>query len=200
MIIAGGLLASSCSRPVETPPPAAPSDSVPPPEETATATDEATANQSPVGSSCDAIRARIKGDLCGDESDCEDAEITCRQELDLDGDGTLDEVTFAEAEGKTVLRVAFGHGETSVLTGSFELTETPDLGQPWPPPSDETYPAELSWLVAWSVAEREGDELVRGSRFRAGPALGDALWMSGSDAAAMLMLTERGWLLVELGY
>jgi len=99
-----------------------------------------------------------------------------------------------------VLRVAFGHGETSVLTGSFELTETPDLGQPWPPPSDETYPAELSWLVAWSVAEREGNELVRGSRFRAGPALGDALWMSGSDAAAMLMLTERGWLLVELGY
>ncbi len=109
-------------------------------------------------------------------------------------------MTFAESGEHIVLRVAFGGGEIGVLTEPFELTELPDLGQPWPPPSDDVYPAEVSWLAAWGVAKREGDELVRRSHFRAGPALGDALWLSSPDAAAVLMLADRGWVLVQLGY
>lgn len=151
-------------------------------------------------SACATLRAEIRSELCGDEAECEEADLPCSQQLDLDGDGKLDEVTFTRVDEKTLLRVAFGNGETSVLSEPFELMELPDLGQPWPPPSDERYPAELSWLAAWYVAKRDGDELVRQSRFRAGPALGDGLWMSGSDAAAMLVLSERGWLLIELGY
>ncbi len=182
-----------CAR-AETPPPSAPVEPTaqpqPDPEPTAAAVDAA----------CAAIRARVEAELCGGESDCDAGELPCTQRLDLDGDGKDDEVAFADDDGQSRLRVSFGDGSTVVLTEPFELAELPDLDQPWPAPSDERYPSELSWLVAWSVAKRDGDVLVRGSRFRAGPALGDGLWMSGTDAAAMLMRTERGWLLVELGY
>ena len=188
--------AFGCARTSQTPPPSSPPTAVAQPAAAPTPTPTPDA----VDPTCAAMRTRIEDDLCGDDPDCEVTDLPCTQQLDLDGDGKLDDVGFAEVEGQPVFRVTFGHGETAVLTEPFELTEVPDLGQSWPPPSEERYPSEVSWLVAWKVAKREGDELVLRSRFRAGPAVGDGLWLSGTDAAAMLVLTERGWLLVELGY
>ncbi|MBK6922175.1 MAG: hypothetical protein IPH07_32585 [Deltaproteobacteria bacterium] len=149
---------------------------------------------------CVAMRARIHAELCDDEPGCESPALACEQRLDLDGDGRMDRVDFATAGDEPVLRVTFGGGETRVLEDPFAQVELPDLGAPWPADAKETSPASVSWLVAWSVAKRAGDSLVRGSSTPAGPALGDGLWMSGGDAAAMLILTPKGWWLVELGY
>lgn len=154
----------------------------------------------PANDACIAIRARILAEVCGDEPDCDSSALACEQRLDLDGDGRMDRVDFATAGDEPVLRVTFGDGETRVLTDPFAQVELPDLGSPWPADAEDTSPASVSWLVAWSVAKREGDRLVRGSSTAAGPALGDGLWMSGEDAAAMLILTAKGWWLVELGY
>ena len=106
---------------------------------------------------CEVLEALVRDEVCAEESDCDSPQLACSQRLDLDGDGTEDLVSFTESGEQIVLQVAFGNGETRLVTEPFEITEVPDLGQPWPPPSDETYPAEVSWLIAWDVAKREGD-------------------------------------------
>ncbi len=96
-----------------------------------------------------------------------------------------------------MLRVQWATGaEELVGAEPVALTEYRE-----PDDHGRTLDGGLSWVVAWSAATREGRDLQHGGRtFDAFVGRGDGLWMSGTDAAAMLVSTDDGWLIVELGY
>jgi hypothetical protein len=146
---------------------------------------------------CEAHRLALRDELCGEEPECELDELPCAHSLDFDGDGSPEQVELADEQGMLALRVRFADGREELVgatpTALGEYLEPVEPGR--------TLPPDWSWIAAWSPAPREGGELVhRGRRFEAGPARGDGLWLSGSDAAAMLVLGEAGWLVLELGY
>ncbi len=117
--------------------------------------------------------------------------------MDLDGDGRPDEVELARLDGRTVLRVRWATGtEDTVGAKPVAVTEYRE-----PDHHGRTLDGDWSWVVAWSAATRKGDGLQHGGRtFDAFVGNGDGLWVSGTDAAAMLVQTPDGWLIVELGY
>ncbi|WP_157595779.1 hypothetical protein [Plesiocystis pacifica] len=158
---------------------------------------------------CQHHLATLAEELCGDEAECiAELEIDCGHTLDLDGDGRDDRAVLAldPDSGGLTIEVQFATGATEVIGATpTPMTEAPDIGQPMPPPSD-ALPPDLSWMAAWDVARWTQTEdgqttLVRGRLGHAsGPALGDGLWVSGTDAAAMLVYTKTGFLLIQLGY
>ena len=127
--------------------------------------------------------------------------FACEHQLDLDGDGQLDRA-FLTLTGEHTIRLAValaGHAEELVGTEhplvQTEYKEAGSTAMPDP---------EFGWLVSWKVAQREGRELVLPTgahqRLATPEALGDALWMSGGDAAAVLYRSRTGWVLMQLGY
>jgi hypothetical protein len=133
---------------------------------------------------------RLRDESCGDvKDDACDVELACAQALDFDGDGARDAVRIVGLPGDAIgLHVSFAdHREETIGDAPLALTE---IGEPGD--VGRTLPRDLSWISAWRVAPRHALEIPS--------ARGDGLWLSGGDAAAMLVLTHDGWLLVELGY
>jgi hypothetical protein len=185
-------LCLGCASP---PPPIEPGEPIEP-------GDAAPASPSPA---CEAQRAAVIEQQCGDEDDCEVVELACFHELDFDGDGVADRVELTQENGALALRVHFGAGPEQVVgatdTPLAEYLGPDEAPEPSEAPEQRTLPPDWTWIAAWSPAPRENHELVTGRmRFDAGAARGDGLWLSGSDAAAMLVLTDDGWLVLELGY
>lgn len=124
-------------------------------------------------------------------------DVPCDHRLDLDGDGVVDRVWLTANAGQVYVGAVLGRrGAESVSRVTRRV-----YGEP-----GEAVEAELDLLglVDWRVVRRDGDgwrvEGVGGSHVAAPDALGDALWVTGSDAAALLYRTHAGWVLLELGY
>lgn len=113
------------------------------------------------------------------------ADLPCAHTVDLDGDGRLDEVFLSADHGSVFLGVVRGGREEWVS----EVTRR-EVGEPG---SRVEAAPDLVWLTSWRVATPA--ELAR-----APDALGGALWLSGSDAAALFYRSPAGWVLLELGY
>ena len=149
------------------------------------------------GPACQAMRAAARALTCGETDDCESEALPCSWVLDLDGDGADDHVRVTGERERAHLQVRFANGQTDVV-GQTPVAMT---GYREPDDVGRTMAGGFSWIVAWMVAPRADDGVrVRGRLFEPMPGRGDGLWMSGGDAAAVLVLTEDGWLLVELGY
>ncbi len=154
----------------------------------------ATSKPSPA---CAAMRTAVREKMCENPGDCDRPELPCSHTLDFDGDGAADRAELAHKGDTVVLRVHFGSGrEDTVGAGPVAVTEYREGGD-----VGRTLPAGFSWIVAWTAARRTNAGLhVHGREFDHIAGRGDGLWMSGGDAAAMLVLTADGWLVIELGY
>jgi hypothetical protein len=143
--------------------------------------------------------AHLRDEQCGDEPDneCTIAEFPCEHWLDFDGDGAADHVELSvHAGGGIGLRVVFGAGHEVVLDAPLALSE---LGEP--DDVGRTLDPDLSWLMGWMPAPRGPTGLQVGGRtFEILGASGDGLWLTGGDAAAILVLGPDGWRVIELGY
>lgn len=149
---------------------------------------------------CARQKMRVREETCGDapEDECGPIDLRCAQSVDFDGDGKPDTVRFANLDGDALgLRVTFGDGHTETLGAApLPLTEYGNKGD-----TGRTLDPDLSWIVGWKPAPRRGKALAVGRHtFTLTAARGDGLWITGSDAAAILVLTRDGWLVVELGY
>lgn len=130
------------------------------------------------------------------ENDATPEDLRCEQRVDLDGDGRLDRAFISTSDGADVrLAVALG-GQRAVFIGGAEapLQRTEYKGDA----QAAAVEPDFSWLVGWEPAKRDGARGVRS--FDAPDALGDGLWMTGGDAAAVLYLARSGWVLMHLGY
>jgi hypothetical protein len=194
-LLAAALACTPAATPSAPPPaPDAPAPDAPAPD---------APTREPASAACEAHVDRLREELCGPPEDRDESceiELACAHALDFDGDGEPETVELADESGALALRVRFADGHEELVGAT--PTRLTEIGEP-EGPGDEprTLEADWSWLVAWSPLSREGEELVDGRRrFAAGGARGDGLLISGSDAAAMLVLTDAGWLVVELGY
>lgn len=113
------------------------------------------------------------------------ADIPCEHAVDLDGDGRSDEVFLSADSGSVFFGVVRGGREEWV--SEVVRTEVGEVER-----TVEAAP-DLTWLTSWRVATPA--ELAR-----APDALGGALWLSGSDSAALFYRSPAGWVLMELGY
>lgn len=170
---------------------------------------EATAAPAPSGPACEAWLAALAA-----------AELEplppCEQQVDLDGDGQLDRLFVVSSaapasdgdsddddDGESTLVVDLMvelAGARPVRLGSAAAPLWDgEVGEPGRRPRQPD-PSDMSWLQAWRPAQREGLYLrVGGQRF-AVPGRGGAVWVSGGDAAALLLREGERWVLLGLGY
>lgn len=147
-------------------------------------------------SACAAQNELIRQEICSEKT-CA-VSFPCAHLGDFDGDGKADRVVFASVEGRRVLRFTFGAGHTRIVglaPIAYRFYKEPEL-------APTTWRDDFSWLFGWSTAYRTGKVLTlrKRRRFDFPGALGDGLWLTGTDAAAMLVLTSKGWVLTHLGY
>ncbi len=180
---------------------------------------EATAAPAPSGPACEAwLAALAAAEL--------DPLPPCEQQVDLDGDGQLDRlfvVSSAAAasgdgdgddgddgdgdddddDGESTLVVDLMvelAGARPVRLGSAAAPLWDgEVGEPGRRPRQPD-PSDMSWLQAWRPAQREGLYLQVGGQRFAVPGRGGAVWVSGGDAAALLLREGERWVLLGLGY
>lgn len=135
--------------------------------------------------------------------------LACTRRGDLDADGLIDTVALVRPrEGKALgLAVLWGRGGHAVLGAGVR-------GQSWRERVDESVrtakiPADLGWLADWDVLPAHGPAGARtGFRGRKGPVrvfkapgvLGDGIYVSGGDAAAIVYWDGAGWRFEHLGF
>ena len=149
----------------------------------------------PDAQACAAVRKRGRDELCDPDAPpgatCAADTLPCAHTLDLDGDGRPERVGFAAGPAAVGLRVRWGDGRQEIV-GRFNYEIEPGHRE------ERT---DLSWIVGWKVIAKGKGAAVLGSMVPIpGDAKGDALWMTGTDAAALFVYTDEGWWLRHLGY
>lgn len=161
-----------------------------------------------------ALATRLRHDLPTHHHACDVIRSgPCTIRGDFDGDKLPDDAVLVRDANKAGgIAILWGKGSADLLGGGryqcWTTTEVADLdGSPIGEPCLEPIDTDLSWLYDWQLltADRTGDTvLLRHSAGKAGypapGALGDGLFVSGSDAAAALHRTSAGWTLMELGF
>lgn len=161
-----------------------------------------------------ALATRLRHDLPTHHHACDVIRSgPCSIRGDFDGDKLPDDAVLVRDANKAGgIAILWGKGSADLLGGGryqcWTTTEVADLdGSPIGEPCLEPIDTDLSWLYDWQLlaADRTGDTvLLRHSAGKAGypapGALGDGLFVSGSDAAAALHRTSAGWTLMELGF
>lgn len=126
---------------------------------------------------------------------------------DFNGDGHRDKASFVRPCADCGLSIALRLGGEPALLGGGPGQWTrvePDEAGAWSE-QPEPWPEDLSVIEVWQLLPRAGDAVevqVLGAPQRlALPGLvGDALYLSASDAAIVVYWTSSGWRVYELGY
>jgi hypothetical protein len=155
---------------------------------------------------CDAIVKYLEA--AGEPALEEVAKLPCTLTGDLDGDGKQDRVTLVaeKVSGTPGFAVKWGSGEYSVIGGTRRVLMR-GAGSP-DQPDDEIYDEiheSMDWLVNWKIASMRAGKIrvhVLGRTIDVAlPGLqGDALHVSGGDAAALFYFDGTDWRWHHLGY
>lgn len=154
------------------------------------------AEPSPALSACEQVRAQRRLELCGpspsadERATCDQPPLPCEVSADLDGDGKPEVVSLTRQGAAVGLAVRWSSGEAVVVTPLVAVID-----------EEVSSMDEMSWLVGWRAAPAA--EGVRAGLVRAPlppGSLGDGVWMTGTDAASVLVKTALGLRLVHLGY
>lgn len=140
----------------------------------------------------------------------------CSLRGDFDGDGAPDDAVLVRgSSGAGGIALLWGTGAAELLGGGrrgacWTTTEVVDLdGTSDVEPCAEEIDADIAWIARWELRPRrlrDGRPVVTGKigrRTVESPtpgAVGDALYLSGGDAAAVLYRAATGWILMHLGY
>jgi hypothetical protein len=155
---------------------------------------------------CDAIVKSLEAS--GEPVEDHPTKLPCTLTGDLDGDGRKDRVVLVaeKASGTPGFAVQWGSGGVSVLGGDRRVlmrgAGTSD--DPDDEIDDETHES-MAWLVDWKIAPMKNGKIkvrvLRRTLDLALPGLvGDALHVSGSDAAAIFYFDGTDWRWHHLGY
>lgn len=168
----------------------------PPPSEPSLPSPEAVA---PKASACETHKAALRVEYCDPEEvdeTCAADKLSCELLADFDGDGTKERVVIEALDDTITLTVLWAGGRTENLasaTRPLKLAET-----------DESF-EDFRWLLHWSVLSRKDGGFFHevGSRSYKVPikgAEGDALVVSGGDAAAAVFLRDESFVAEHLGF
>lgn len=162
-----------------------------------------------------ALAARVRAAFPGLRPACDVAlSGPCAVRGDLDGDGKIDDVVLVRSsDGAGGLAILWAAGTAELLGAGrrgqcWTTTEVVDLdGTSDVAPCPAEVDADLRWIAHWELHPRKlgarGPAVADPRRRREYPApgvVGDGLYLSGSDAAAVLYRAESGWILMHLGF
>lgn len=191
-LLAAMIVASACggAPPSPTPPAAGPEHAGP--------TRPAPVVDVPGNAACAAHKRALREEYCdpaATDEPCSTDKFACELGVDFDGDGVLEQVVVEPS------------GDSITLVAHFSDGGTQDLARVSPPElagAGDSF-ADFSWLMHWEVLAQDSGgfyQNIAGTRQKlpVTGADGDALLVSGGDAAALLFSRKGLFVIEELGF
>lgn len=128
---------------------------------------------------------------------CDRLSVGRTVELDFDGDGRDDTVRYAKRKGRYYLDIQFAEGRREQLG----LKDGADVTRAFYRESQRLqYDDDFSWVVDWTVSEREGGSIGAEPGWKVEDSRGDGLQLSATSLQTVLYLSTDGWILMGLGF
>lgn len=148
---------------------------------------------------CETHRAALREQYCDPEASdepCEADAFVCELGCDLDGDGTPERVAIELVDGEISLGVSWADGRHELVASAAHPLVERESG---------TAIEGFSWLVSWKVLRRSDGAFLEdiggmARKLPIGASDGDALLVSGGDAAAALVRRNGVFVLQHLGF